>query len=54
MAEFIFKYLTKGKYHVESRATSSEEIGNDIHYGTKEQLDIHNMNHLFLLYQKEY
>ena len=43
MAEYIFKYLTNNKYHVESRATSNEEIGNDIRYKTKEQLDIHNI-----------
>ena len=27
MAEYIFKYLSNGKYNVESRATSFEEIG---------------------------
>ena len=39
MAEFLFKdYVNKTgtakKFHIESRATSSEEIGNPIHYGT--------------------
>ena len=43
MAEYIFKYLTKEKYKVESRATSTEEIGNDMHYKTKEQLIKHNI-----------
>ena len=43
MAEYIFKYLCKNKYKIESRATSREEIGNDMHYGTKEQLTIHNI-----------
>ena len=37
MAEYIFKSLTN-KYIVESRATSKEEIGNDMHYKTKEML----------------
>lgn len=44
MAEFIFKdYLKKKKmddlFHIESCATSSEEIGNPVHYGTKRILD---------------
>ena len=43
MAEYIFQYLTNGKYIVESRATSTEEIGHDMHYGTKEQLIHHNI-----------
>ena len=43
MAEYIFKYLTKDKYIIESRATSTEEIGNDMHKGTKRELDIHNI-----------
>ena len=43
MAEYIFKYLCENKYKVESRATSREEIGNDMHHKTKEQLDIHNI-----------
>ncbi|MCR5112340.1 MAG: low molecular weight phosphotyrosine protein phosphatase [Acholeplasmatales bacterium] len=39
MAEFLFKdYVNKkgtaNKFHIESRATSSEEIGNPVHYGT--------------------
>ena len=39
MAEYMFKDLTDNKYKIESRATSTEEIGNDIHYGTKRILD---------------
>ena len=43
MAEYIFKYLINDKYIVESRATSQEEIGNDMHNGTKKQLIKHNI-----------
>ena len=43
MAEYIFKYLTNNKYLIESRATSTEKIGNDMHYKTKEQLLKHNI-----------
>ncbi len=39
MAEYIFKYLTNNKYHISSRATSTEEIGNDLYYETKKILD---------------
>ena len=49
MAEYILKYLTKDKYIVESRATSREEIGNDMHNSTKQQLNIHNIP-----YQRHY
>ncbi|MDE6661171.1 MAG: low molecular weight phosphotyrosine protein phosphatase, partial [Anaeroplasmataceae bacterium] len=40
MAEFLFKdYIEKKNqknlFHIESAATSSEEIGNPVHYGTK-------------------
>ena len=43
MAEFIFKDIVdkKGlgdKFAIKSAATSSEEIGNDIHFGAKEKL----------------
>ena len=38
MAEYIFKYITSSKYKVASRATSEEEIGNDIYYKAKEKL----------------
>lgn len=43
MAEYIFKYLMDNKVFVESRATSTDEIGNDIYPGTKEQLSLHNI-----------
>lgn len=44
MAEFLFKYLISKKgladlFYVESCATSYEEIGNPVHYGTKKVLD---------------
>ena len=44
MAEYIFKDLVKEeglkeKYKIDSAGTSSEESGNDMHYGTKEKLD---------------
>lgn len=44
MAEFVFKELVKrekieNKFYISSAATSTEEIGNDIHYGTKNKLD---------------
>ena len=42
MAEFIFKSLTD-KYIVESRATSTEEIGNDIYPPVKEVLSKNNI-----------
>ena len=46
MAEFVFKDLVEKQglssmFHIESRATSSEEIGNGIHYGTRRKLDEH-------------
>ena len=43
MGEYIFKYLTNNKYIVESRATSEEEIGNDIYYSAKNILDKYNI-----------
>ena len=44
MAEFLFKDMVKkdGKekdFYIESCATSSEEIGNPVHYGTKKILN---------------
>lgn len=44
MAEFLFKDYVKKKhkeqlFHIESAATSSEEIGNPVHYGTKKILN---------------
>ena len=43
MAEFILKDMVAKRkisynFHIESSATSIEEIGNDIHYGTKNKL----------------
>ena len=43
IAKYIFKYLTNNKVLVDSRATSTEEIGNDIYPNAKKQLDIHNI-----------
>lgn len=48
MAEFIMKDKVKklnldNKFLITSKATSSEEIGNDIHPGTKKKLDQHNI-----------
>jgi protein-tyrosine phosphatase len=44
MAEFVFKDIVKragisDKFHVASAATSFEEIGNPVHYGTARILD---------------
>ncbi len=44
MAEYVFKDMIKNnglekQFYVSSAATSYEEIGNDMHYGTKDQLD---------------
>lgn len=43
MAEFVFKDMVKKRglekeFYIKSSATSSEEIGSDIHYGTKDKL----------------
>ena len=43
MAEFVMKDIVRknglsDEIYVESCATSTEEIGNDIHYGTKRKL----------------
>ena len=43
MAEYIFKDMVKkqglsDKFEISSAATSYEEIGNDMHYGTKQKL----------------
>ncbi len=49
MAEFILKdridKLGLVDYLIVSRATSSEEIGNDMHYGTKRILEKHNISY---------
>lgn len=44
MAEYLFKDMVKknnqeDKFYIESCATSSEEIGNPVHYGTKRILN---------------
>lgn len=43
MAEFLFKKyvsdLNDDRFYIESCATSSEEIGNPVHYGTRKILD---------------
>lgn len=43
MAEFVFKDMVKKRglekeFYIESAATSSEEIGNPVHYGTRKKL----------------
>ena len=43
MAEFVLKDMVKKQglekeFYIKSSATSSEEIGNDIHYGTRDKL----------------
>lgn len=43
MAEFVMKYLVKqqhmdSQFYIYSAATSREEIGNTVHYGTKRKL----------------
>lgn len=43
MAEYVFKDMVKKKgiekqFNIESGATSYEETGNDMHYGTKDKL----------------
>ena len=50
MAEFLFKYMVKemgyeNKFHIESRATSTEELGNKIHSGTRKILDQYNIDY---------
>ena len=48
MAEYVFKYLVKEKglereFKISSAGTINEESGSDMHYGTKEKLDEHNI-----------
>ncbi len=50
MAEFIMKKLVKGKgisgsFYIESAATSTEELGNGVHYGTRKVLDKYNIDY---------
>ena len=49
MAEFVMKDLVKKagrekEFHIESAATSSEEIGNGVHPGTKRKLHEHGIS----------
>ena len=44
MAEFVFKDMVRKnglekEFYIESCATSSEEVGNDVHYGTVRKLN---------------
>lgn len=48
MAEFVMKELVRrhhcaDAYEIASAATSREEIGNDTHWGTRKQLDLHHI-----------
>ena len=43
MGEYILKYLVNDNYVIESRATSVEEIGNDIYPPVKEVLNKYNI-----------
>ncbi len=44
MAEYVMKYLCKDEeVYISSCATSTEELGNDLYYKTKEILNIHNI-----------
>ena len=46
MAEYILKELDKeNRFYVESRATTTEEIGNDIYPPVKEVLNKHNIKY---------
>ena len=44
MAEYLFKSMTGGKYNISSAATSDEEYGNPVHYGTRRILDSLNID----------
>ena len=48
MAQYVFQKMVdqaglQDFFEIDSAATSTEEIGNDMHYGTKEQLKTHNI-----------
>lgn len=50
MAEYLMKYKLNNlklnnKYEINSKATSREEIGNHIHYGTRKILDKFNIDY---------
>ena len=43
MAEYVMKHLVKeagleGEFYIDSAATSTEEVGNGVHYGTRRKL----------------
>ena len=43
MAEYVMKHLVReagreGEFHIDSAATSTEEIGNGVHHGTRRKL----------------
>lgn len=49
MAEFVFKDMVKKQglekeFVIASAATSTEEIGNGVHYGTKQKLELYNIS----------
>ena len=49
MAEFVFKDMVEkqglsGMFYIASAATSSEEIGNPVHWGTREKLKEHGIS----------
>ena len=49
MAEFVLKHMVKersiaGQFHIASAATSTEEIGNPVHYGTRRKLAQYNIS----------
>lgn len=49
MAEYLLKYYLNeyniNDIYVESRATSREELGNKVHYGTRKILDKYNIDY---------
>lgn len=61
MAKYVFKDMVdreglKDKFIIDSAATSSEEVGNGMHYGTKRKLDEMNIiydNHIARKMTKE-
>jgi len=49
MAEFVFRDMVNKKglghqFHIASSATSTEEIGNPVHYGTRNKLKEHGIS----------
>ena len=49
MCEFVFKDMVKKAglakhFLIESAGTSSEEVGNPVHYGTRKKLREHNIS----------